>query len=392
MARLFGEHNMYSEVVQLAQQMVAIPSINPEDTHAPESPYGESRMADFLCDWLKKYGLDCRRQQVQPGRENVISLAEGRDRSRTLLLSAHMDTVDVKGMTIEPFEPAVRQGRLYGRGSCDTKGPLAALMLAFRDRVLSGPLPCNLVLLATCGEEYNMLGASHYARLGDNKPAAAVFAEPTGFNVVVAHKGAVRLKMTCYGTSAHSSTPDLGENAIYTMTTAITAVQDYDRTFSAEHADVLLGRETITVTIVRGGQQINVIPDRCEAQIDWRTLPGRNPDRCREQLYQLLTEKIPPEKISLELLSAYNSIQTDPSSPLIQAVLAAADKTVHKRNITAAAYTTDAGAFKALNIPTCIFGPGDPAQAHTQGEYIELEQLQNGYLAYKAFLDADWAL
>lgn len=392
MARLFGEHNMYSQVVQLAQQMVAIPSINPEDAHAPESPYGESRMADFLCDWLKKYRLDYSRQLVQPGRENVLSLAAGSDRSRTLLLSAHMDTVDVKGMTIEPFEPAVRQGRLYGRGSCDTKGPLAALMLAFRDRVLSGHLPCNLLLLATCGEEYNMLGASHYARQADTKLAAAVFAEPTDLNVVVAHKGAVRLKMTCYGTSAHSSTPDLGENAIYTMTRAVTAVQDYAHSLSLKPPHTLLGHETIAVTIVRGGQQINVIPDRCEAQIDWRTLPDSNPDRCREHLQQFLTKAILPAKISLEQLSADNSIQTDPSSPLVQSLLAAADKTIHKRNITAAAYTTDAGAFKALNIPTCIFGPGDPAQAHTQGEYIELDQLQNGYLAYKAFLDADWAL
>ncbi len=392
MARLFVERNMYSEVVQLAQQMVAIPSVNPQDVHALEPLYGEARMADFLCDWLRKYGLDCRRQQVQPGRENVLSLASGSDRSKTLLLSAHMDTVDVKGMTIEPFEPSVRDGQLYGRGSCDTKGPLASLMLAFRDRVLSGHLPCNLILLATCGEEFNMLGAGYYARQPDNKLAAAVFAEPTDLNVVVAHKGAIRLKMTCYGISAHSSTPDLGENAIYTMTRAITSVREYAHSLSIQPADALLGHETITVTVIRGGQQINIIPDRCDTQIDWRILPHRNPDHCRHHLHQVLTKEIPPEKISLELLSAYNSMQTDPSSPVIQALLTAADKTIHKRNITTASYITDAGAFKALNIPTCVFGPGDPAQAHTQSEYIELDQLENGYLVYKAFLDADWAV
>ena len=381
---------MYSEVVQLAQQMVAIPSINPQDTGNIESPYGESRLVDFVCDWLGKYNLDCRRQEVLPGRENVLSLAQGTDRSKTLLLSAHMDTVDTEGMTIEPFEPVVREGRLYGRGSCDTKGPLAAMMLAFRDRVGSGQLPCNLLLLATCGEEFNLLGSGHYAKQAGDKLAAAVFAEPTDLSVVVAHKAVVRLKMTCHGRSAHSSTPHLGDNAIYTMTQAIAAVKRYGQTLAAGKPDPLLGTDTLAVTVVEGGRQINVIPNRCQSRIDWRMLPGHSPQRCRDELAEVLAKELPRDKFSLELLSVYNSMQTDLSEPLVEALLSAAQKTVHRRTTAAAPYATDASSFADLGLPTCVFGPGSPAQAHTKDEYIEIEQLETGRLAYEVFLNGRW--
>ena len=384
------EHNMYSEVVQLSQQMVAIPSVNPQDTHTAEPPYGEARMVDFLCDWLGRYNLNCRRQEVLPGRENVLSLAEGSDRSKTLLLSAHMDTVDVEGMTIEPFEPVVREGRLYGRGSCDTKGPLAALMLAFRDRVLSGHLPCNLALLATCGEEFNLLGSGHYAKQAGGDLAAAVFTEPTDLSVVVAHKAVVRLKMTCHGRSAHSSTPHLGDNAIYTMTQAITAVKRYEQTLAAGKPDPLLGTDTLAVTVIEGGRQINVIPDRCQARIDWRMLPGRRPEQCRDELAAVLAEEVPRDKFSLELLSVYNSMQTNASHPLVEALLSAAQKTAHKRTTAAAPYATDASSFADLGLPTCVFGPGDPRKAHTKDEYIEIEQLEKGRLTYEVFLNGRW--
>lgn len=381
---------MYSEVVELAQQMVATPSINPQDTGNIEPPYGEARMADFMCDWLGRYNLDCRRQEVEPGRENVLSLAEGTDSSKTLLLSAHMDTVDVEGMTIEPFEPAVRDGRLYGRGSCDTKGPLAALMLAFRDRVLSGQLPCNLVLLAVCGEEFNLLGSGHYAKQAGGELAAAVFAEPTDLSIVVAHKAVVRLKMTCHGRSAHSSTPHLGDNAIYTMTRAIDVVERYGQTLAAGKPDPLLGTDTLAVTVVEGGRQINVIPHRCQARIDWRMLPSHRPDQCRDELAAVLAEELPRDKFSLELLSVYNSMQTDVSEPLVEALLSAVQKAAHKRTTAAAPYATDASSFADLGLPTCVFGPGNPHKAHTKDEYIEIEQLEKGRVAYEAFLNGRW--
>jgi acetylornithine deacetylase len=381
---------MYSEVVQLAQQMVAIPSVNPQDTGNIESPYGEARMADFVCDWLGRYNLNCCRQEVLPGRENVLSLAEGTDRSKTLLLSAHMDTVDVEGMSIEPFEPVVREGRLYGRGSCDTKGPLAAMMLAFRDRVLGGQLPCNLLLLATCGEEFNLLGSGHYAKQAGSDLVAAVFAEPTELSVVVAHKAVVRLKLTCHGRSAHSSTPHLGDNAIYTMTRAIDAVKHYGQTLAAAKPDPLLGTDTLAVTVIEGGRQINVIPNKCQARIDWRMLPSRRPEQCRDELAAVLAEELGRDKFSLELLSVYNSMQTDVSEPLVEALLSAAQKTVHRRTTAAAPYATDASSFADPGLPTCVFGPGNPHKAHTKDEYIEIEQLETGRLAYEVFLNGRW--
>ena len=205
---------MNSEVVELTKAMVAIPSVNPQDKSSFESPYGEVKIAQFVCNWLKKNKLAGQIQQVQPNRPNVTAFAPGQNKDKTLLLSGHMDTVDVQQMTIDPFDPQIKEGRLYGRGSCDTKGPLAALMLAFRDRVNQGNLPYNISFLATCGEEHNTLGSDYYAQNTDTKPTTAIFAEPTELKVVVAHKGIVRLLLTCLGKSAHSATPQLGDNAV----------------------------------------------------------------------------------------------------------------------------------------------------------------------------------
>ncbi|MBN1764186.1 MAG: M20/M25/M40 family metallo-hydrolase, partial [Sedimentisphaerales bacterium] len=140
---------MYSEVVELTRQMVALPSVNPQDKNLTQRPYGEKEMADFVSDWLRKASLDVQKQPVRPGRENVLAIAPGKDTSRTLLLCAHMDTVDVKDMDGDPFDPIIRDGRIYGRGACDDKGPLAALLIAFRDRLQQGELPGNLALLAS---------------------------------------------------------------------------------------------------------------------------------------------------------------------------------------------------------------------------------------------------
>ena len=383
---------MCSEVVELCRQMVAIPSVNPQDKSALETPYGESRLADFVYNWLAEQDLNPQKQPVQPGRENVIAIAEGRDKTKTLLLSAHMDTVDVKGMTVEPFEANVQNGRLYGRGSCDTKGAMAAIMIAFRNRVEKKELACNLAFLATCGEEFNMLGAGYFAKHATCQLAGAVFAEPTELDVVIAHKGAIRFWITTYGCSAHSATPQLGDNAIYSMNRAITAIQRYAEKLSQKNKHPLLGVETLVVTMIDGGQQTNIIPDRCKAHIDWRILPGHGPEQCRKELEGILTAEVAKEKIEVEHVSTYEPMQTNENHPMIEALLNAAEKSAGKHQKAAVNYATDASSFVDLQIPMAVFGPGNPIQAHSSDEYIEIEQLEKGLGAYKIFLESDWGL
>ena len=397
---------MNSEVVELCRQMVAQASVNPQDTDRVDFPYGESRMAALVADWLNKAKLEVQIQQVRTGRENVLAKAIGKDTSKTLLLSAHMDTVDVKDMTIEPFDPQVREGRIYGRGTCDDKGPLAAMMIAFRDRVRAGNLPCNLVLLASCGEEYDMTGSRYFAEHWADMPAgggrlyAAVMAEPTELKAVVAHKGVVRLRILSRGKSAHSSMPALGKNAIYQMARALTAVEEFACELAERPGHPRLKTETLSATIVKGGQQINVIPDRCEARIDWRILPGRSPKQCRDELEAVLTAKLrvgqnptshkSDEPIKVEIINAYNPMETQADHPIVKSLLSAAKKTIGESEAIVVGYATDASAFSQLNIPTPIIGPGCPLQAHTQDEFIEIKQLEKGLATYKFFLEGEW--
>ena len=398
---------MNSEVVELCRRMVAEASVNPQDTDRLDFPYGESRMAALVADWLKKAGLEVQIQQVRVGRENVLAMATGKDTSKTLLLSAHMDTVDVKDMVIEPFDPQIREGRIYGRGTCDDKGPLAAMMIAFRDRVRAGNLPCNLALLASCGEEYDMTGSRYFAEhwadisAGGSKLYAAIMAEPTELKAVVAHKGVVRLRISSRGKSAHSSMPALGKNAIYQMARALTAVEEFGCELAERPGHPRLKTETLSATIVKGGQQINVIPDRCEARIDWRILPGRSPKQCRDELEAVLTAKLrggddPPltwgagrsdEPVKVEIINAYEPMETKADHPIVKSLLLAAEKTIGESEAIVVGYATDASAFSQLNIPTPIIGPGCPIQAHTQDEFIEIKQLEKGLATYKLFLE-----
>ena len=391
---------MNNEVLELTKQMVAIGSVNPQDKELTESPYGESRMATFVADWLRGAGLYAEIQEVRPGRENVFSVAEGTDNSRTLLLTGHMDTVDVEGMSIESEDgsnvvgwgPVERGGRVYGRGACDDKGPLAVMMIAFRDRVRQGgELPCNLAFLGSCGEEYDMSGSKFCAAQLGGKLAAVVLAEPTDLKVVVAHKGVVRLKVVCSGKSAHSSNPESGKNAIYGMARALKVLEDYAGELRGRAGHPQLKSETLSATLISGGRQINIIPDRCETLIDWRILPGRSAQQCRDELSNILHERT-DESIGVELINDYKSMESSAEDPVVKALLAAAEQVTGKGEAIAVGYATDASAFTELGIPTPIFGPGWDGKAHTQDEYIAIEQLEKGLAAYKIFLDGDWGL
>ena len=281
-----------SEVVQLCQQMVRIPSVNPQAETQFSEPYGEERVAAFVCDWFAKNGLTAQIQHVHHGRKSVFIIAEGLDKSKTLLLSSHMDTVDVKDMTVEPFVATVREGKIYGRGSCDVKGSLAAMMIAFRDRVRQGDLPYNLALLATCSEEYDMAGAKYFVENLPTTVSGVLFGEPTNFKVDVGHKGVVRLRLETKGQSAHSSRPQTGKNAIYSMARVITATEEFIDGMEQWPGHLKLGHEVAAVTIVNGGQQVNVIPDCCQAWVDWRILPGSNSALCRDKLAKFLKTKL----------------------------------------------------------------------------------------------------
>ncbi len=238
-------------------------------------------------------------------RENLLARIDARhpldDPAKYVVLQAHQDTVPVDGMTIDPFVGAKRDGRIYGRGACDVKGGLAAI-LATAARIANDATPRPHVLLAfTVNEEHGFTGAKALSKFWltakndfvPGPPAAVIVAEPTSFDVVVSHKGVVRWRLVVEGRAAHSSDPSKGLSAITGMSEAVLKLDDYNRRLLAQ-VDPLgpLGPPTLSVNTIAGGISVNTIPDRCVAEIDRRLLPNENPQKAYQDVIDYLGETI----------------------------------------------------------------------------------------------------
>jgi len=202
---------------RLASDMVAVPSVNPMGRPLSGPEFLETRMTSFLENWFRERGIPCIRQPVSPGRDNLLAKYESPTSRDLILFDAHQDTVPTDGMTIPPFTPVITDGRLYGRGSCDVKGSMAAMLTAFERLFRERPAGSASVLMAcTVDEEFTHTGSSSLADY-DHGAKLAIVAEPTRLNLVHCHKGAVRWKIKTRGVACHSSKPDQGINAIYRM-------------------------------------------------------------------------------------------------------------------------------------------------------------------------------
>ena len=266
---------MILDPVEILERLVAIPSVNPMGREAIGPIYGEARLTEFLAETFKRMGLTTQRQPVTPGQDNLIARLDGdrapQDGGRVVLLDAHQDTVPVDGMTIEPFRPQQRDGRLYGRGACDTKAGMAAILAAVSRLAHQRPRPRPTIIVScTVNEEYGFSGAKRLTQSwGDGRgeivprrPDVAIAAEPTGLDVVVAHKGVIRWKCHTLGRAGHSSRPIAGNNAIYAMARVVAAIERYAAELGTPGVvHPLCGPGTWNVGTIHGGVSINTVPD-----------------------------------------------------------------------------------------------------------------------------------
>ncbi len=372
-----------SELVDLHAAMVAIPSVNPAG-HRPEGPQeGEARMSRFVREWLSERGIQCHFQQVEPGRDNVIARVAGREEP-PIVFEAHMDTVSVEGMTIPPFEPRIEDGRIYGRGSCDTKASLAAMMMALA-RVAAGEPPRRTVLLvAAVDEEYLHGGARRFMQ--DCGPlAAAVIGEPTELRVVVAHKGALRLRVTARGVSAHSSNPDRGVNAIYRMALVVRALEAHAEALREREEHPLVGGPTLSVGTIAGGTAVNIVPDLCECMVDRRLIPGETPDGAFDEIAAAITDLLGEEGDIVATLKD-RPVETEISEPIVELARAAVREVGGDDEPQGVAYCTDGCDFAGADVPLVVLGPGDIAQAHTADEWVAVAQVERAADIYERMM------
>jgi acetylornithine deacetylase/succinyl-diaminopimelate desuccinylase-like protein len=423
------------DILATLRELIATPSVNPMGRSVSGPEYFEARLTNYLEQLAAKHGLPCWRQAVAPQRDNLLIRIDGfpaiEQGGSFLLLEAHQDTVPVDGMTIAPFDPQLRDGRLYGRGSCDIKGGLTAMLAAVVRLAEELPQPRPTVVLAcTVNEEHGFTGASalcglwsreadlnrnagrpHLAtaspsgpgplpkgegempiRIIPRVPDAAIVAEPTNLHVVVAHKGMVRWRCHSLGRAAHSSRPQQGDNAIFRMARVLTALERYQTEIVgplAEHP--LCGRPTLSVGTIGGGISVNTVPDRCTIEIDRRLVPGEDPKAAWQKVVDFVADET---QLSAQLQHDPPFMRSpglsDANNDFLAARLQAATHTITGRDEPAigVSFGTDAAVIGAAGVPCVVFGPGSIEQAHTADEWVPVAEVEQASEAlYRVIVD-----
>jgi acetylornithine deacetylase len=359
-------------VAELTAALVAIDSVNPA---LVPGGAGETDIAAFIAGWATDNGLEAELLDRNAGRPSVIVTARGRGGGRTLLLCGHVDTVGVEGMT-DPHTPRRAGDRLYGRGTCDMKGGLAATLVAARDSATSG-LAGDVVVACVADEEHASLGVQE--ALGHVRADAAVITEPTRHELVVAHKGFVWADVLVEGTAAHGSRPELGVDAIVHAAPVLAGVGALDAELAARVPHPLLGRGSVHAGTIAGGIEASSYPARCTLTVERRTLPGETDTTFAGELRALLDQARtaqPGLRASFETGLAREPFAIDPEHELVRLTrgLAAAELgTVPP--LAGAPYWTDAAFTAAAGIPTLLFGPIGEGE-HAIEEWVSIASLE----------------
>jgi acetylornithine deacetylase/succinyl-diaminopimelate desuccinylase-like protein len=338
---------------------------------------GEEGMVALLADLLEPWASEIEIARPAAGRPNLVARFEGRDTSRSYALEAHSDTVSAAGMTIDPFSGEVRDGKLFGRGACDTKGPMASMLLALMNHLREHGKPAvTWYFVASCDEESGALGARDLVRRGFRCDGMVV-GEPTLLRPVGSHKGCVRHRVAVRGLAAHSSTPERGANAIHAAAAFITQAEAEVQASAARCGEGGKAVPTFSTGIIRGGDQVNSIPDDVSFETDYRLPPGMEAgevERFLENVAMKVAADRPSIDFRFERTQSYPAFHLAADSMFRRVIAPLCEGGWHKP----ATYATNAGIYAAAGIPCVVFGPGDMALAHTAEEHIALDQIAQG--------------
>lgn len=369
--------------MRLLQQLIRIPSVNPDKVNSADEGFThEDKMAEFVGDFLKNIGAEVIFEEIQPRRPNLIARFAPMDGRPRILFGPHLDTVSVQNMTVPPFSGEERDGKIWGRGASDTKGPMAAMLEALAEnRNLLRDLPVAIDFVGFMGEEASQHGSKHFAEHHAKDYEFAIVGEPTSMQVVHATNGSLWATLQAEGVSAHASQPHLGDNAILKLSRALLDLQENLAPRLASYTHELLGHSTMNIGIIRGGAASNIVPNRAEAELDIRQTPA---------LYsaggslQLLRETIAELRLPLGIHNAHENLpmETDPENRFVRRLL----ETDPRTGLTGAPWFSDAAHLSAAGLPSICIGPGSIDQAHTKDEFIAISQLEEGTAFFSKFI------
>lgn len=370
-----------ADAVGLARALVAVPSVNPS---LEEGGAGEAEVAELCAAWLEAWSFDVEIHAPVAGRPSVV--ARHGSGGPTLLLNGHLDTVGVAGMTVPPFEGALQDGRILGRGACDMKGGVASLLAAARGLARAGH-GGTLVVALTADEEHASLGMSHLVGRG-LRADAAVVCEPTGLAVMPAHKGFVWVDVVFRGRAAHGSRPEVGVDAIRHAGRFLAELDVLEADIGTRPPHPLLGRGSIHAGTVAGGAAPSVYPERCTLSLERRTLPGETAKRVREEL-ERVAERVrarePRLSIDLEVTLDRPGTEVAPDHPVVAGLRQAARSVGAEGGVEPMTAWVDAAWLNEVGVPAVCFGPGSIEQAHSADEWCDADEVARCALALERF-------
>ncbi len=359
--------------VALTQALVSLPSVNPA---LEAGGAGEGAVAAQSARWLAEWGFQVDMPEPLPGRPNVVARHEGGISGPVLLLNGHMDTVGVDGMTVPPFEGRLAEGRVVGRGACDMKAGVAALLSAAKALAAEGHAG-ELVVALTCDEEHASAGMAALVE-GGIRADAAVVCEPTDLAIMPAHKGFVWIEVDVHGRAAHGSRPEEGVDAIRHAARYLVELDELDRRLAEGPRHPLLGHGTVHAGTIAGGSAASVYPASCSLVLERRTLPGESPAQVMAEQHAVLERVravVPGFDATLRQGLARPGTEVPADHPLVEGLRAAGRGQGVSGALAGMTAWVDAAFLNEAGIPAVCFGPGSIAQAHAADEWVAVDQI-----------------
>lgn len=361
-----------SDAIDLLKELISIDSVNPS---LVQGAAGEENVAQAVAAHLSASGLDVVVSDVEPGRQNVIGILEGRSPGRSLMLCGHLDTVGVEGMEA-PFEPVEREGRMFGRGSGDMKGGVAAMVATARTLANEGWDRGRLIVAGVVDEEYKSIGAE--ALVKEWQADAAIITEPTGLKVAIGHKGFSWIEVTTEGRAAHGSRPEEGRDAILRMGRVLHRLEELTERLNASTPHPVLGRASMHASIINGGRELSTYPESCVLQLERRNIIGEGPEVAMREIGEILDALRHEDKefvANARLLFDRPPYETPSDNDLPQLLESAIRNVGHETCREGMTYWTDAAILGQAGIPTVVFGPGGEG-FHAREEFVYIDHVE----------------
>jgi acetylornithine deacetylase len=361
-----------SDTINFLRELIAIDSVNPS---LVAGAAGEENVALAVAAHMRESGMDVVVEDVAPGRQNVVGILEGRSAGRSLMLCGHSDTVGVEGMD-SPFDPIERDGRMFGRGSGDMKGGVAAMLAAARTLASEGWDKGRLLVAAVVDEEYMSIGAE--ALVKSWSADAAVITEPTGLKVAIGHKGFSWIEIVTEGRAAHGSRPAEGRDAIMRMGRVLERLEELTRKLQARSPHPVLGQASLHASIINGGRELSTYPESCVLQLERRNVSGEAPDIAIREVEEILDSLRREDRefvASARLMFDRAPYQTPAEHDLPRRLEAAVKHIGHDTCREGMTYWTDAAILGQAGIPTVVFGPGGEG-FHAREEFVFVDHVE----------------